>query len=152
MTAPASFQFDALARDLYRMGDRTRKSLRGQFSQLAAPLLSDARQRAGWSTRIPGAISTRPFTDMTRGRAGVELRVDLKKAPHARAYEGFGGDRVLRHPVFADASKPRSEWTWTEKNSRTRPFVMPAVRANEGRAAEACARAVEEAARACGFR
>lgn len=136
-------QLAQLARDLYKMGPAQRRALRHRFSTLAAPVLADARRRAGWSTRIPGAISVRPLTDMTRGRVGIALRVSLAEAPHGRAFEGLGQGGQFRHPVFG-----RDVWV----SQPTRPYAFPAVRANEGRAAAACAAAADDAARECGFR
>jgi hypothetical protein len=152
---PASHQFSQLARDLYRMGPVQRRRMRMEFTRIGQAMQSDARSRAGaWSSRIPSAITTRAIADAGTARVGVELRVS-KSVPHARAYEGIsqqGSIRYFRHPVFADPDKPRNEWTWTQKNSETRPYAWPAV---SGRAADA-RRAVldtyEAAARECGFR
>lgn len=143
-SAPASLQFDQLARDLNRMGPVQRRLLQAAFTRIGQSALSDARSRAGaWSSRIPAAISTRAITDTTRGRIGVELRVSKTQAPHARAFEGLGRNDTFRHPVFG-----RSRWV----DQKTRPFMVPAA---QGRAADA-RRAVEEtyeaAARECGFR
>lgn len=127
------------------MGPAQRKALRRKFAELATPVLAEARRRAGWSTRIPNAISVRPITDMTRGRVGVQLRVSLKEAPHARAFEGLGQGGEFRHPVYG-----RESGRWVTQ--QTRPYAYPAVHANEGRAQAACAAAADEATRECGFR
>ena len=143
MTAPlGSAQMSDLARDLHRMGRAGRRRLRQRMGDLAQPVLTDARSRAGWSTRIPGALSVRP---VTRGDAvGVALRAAAgENAPHARVYEGIGGGSYFRHPVFG---RPGG---WVAQS--TRPYALPAVRANEGRAAQACADAFEDAAREVGF-
>lgn len=151
-TQPASIQFSALARDLNKMGAAQRRRLRAEFNRIGQAALSDARSRASWSRRIPSAITTRPITDMTRGRVGVELRVSKDKAPHARAYEGLGQSGSFRHPVFADPNVSRSEWTWTQKNSQFRPFVWPAARGRAADAQRAVEQTFEDAARECGFR
>lgn len=154
---PASYQFSQLQRDLNRMGSVQRKKIRREAERIGQSALSDAKSRAGaWSTRIPSAISMRGYTDMTRGRVGVELRVDVtNRAPHARVYEGIsqqGSIHYFRHPVFADANKPRDEWTWTQKNSHTRPYLWPAVRGRQNAMRTAVQQVVDEAARECGFR
>lgn len=152
---PASYQFSRLQRDLNAMGPKQRKRLRQEFLRLSFAARSDARSRAGaWSRRIPSAISNRALVDMGRGRVGAEVRVSAR-VPHARPYEGISqqGSRVkFRHPVFADQNKPRSEWTWTEKNSETRPYVWPAVRGREADMRRAVEQTVDSVARECGFR
>jgi hypothetical protein len=137
------------------MGPAIRRELKAEFTRLGQPIVSDARSRAGaWSRRIPAAISSRPIVDTTRGRVGVEVRVS-RSVPHARPYEGIsqqGSTVKFRHPVYADRNKPRSEWTWTEKNSQTRPYLWPAVQAGAPQAYEAARSAFEQAARDAGFR
>lgn len=141
---PASIQFSALARDLNKMGPAQRRRLRTEFDRIGQAALSDARSRAGaWSRRIPSAISTRPITDTTRGRVGVELRVSKDKAPHARAFEGLGQGGSFRHPVFG-----RDKWV----TQATRPFVWPAARGRAADAQRAVQQTFEDAARECGFR
>lgn len=144
---PASYQFSQLQRDLARMEPATKRQLRSRFDQIGQSALSDARSRAGaWSSRIPSAISTRPFTDATRGRVGVELRVS-KSVPHARPYEGIsqqGSTSYFRHPVYGN----RDRWV----TQQTRPYAWPAVRGRAPDAERAVAQAYEDAARECGFR
>jgi hypothetical protein len=137
------------------MGPKQRRRLRREFTRIGQAAASDARSRAGaWSSRIPSAISNRALVDQGRGRVGAEVRVS-KRVPHARAYEGITqqGSRVkFRHPVFADPNKPRSEWTWTEKNSQTRPYLWPAVRGRRAEMTRAVEQTVDAVARECGFR
>ena len=139
-----SAQMAQLARDLHRMGPAGRKALRRRMKGVAGPLLADARSRADWSTRIPGAISVRAIADENRGRIGVQLRVSAKKAPHARAYEGLVHPTSFRHPLFGD---PDSWWTQS-----TRPFAVPAVLAKAEDTKRAVLEAYEDAAREAGFR
>lgn len=132
----------SLARDLHRMGPAARRALGRRFRDLGEPLAADARRRASWSTRIPGAITVR--SELRHDRVGVALRASAAAAPHARPYEGLGQGGQFRHPVYGN----RDRWV----SQPTRPFLMPAVKANEGRASEACALALEDAAREAGFR
>lgn len=143
----ASAELSKLARDLHRMGPATRRELRETFDRLGAPVLADARRRAGWSTRIPGAMSIRPIVDTGRGRVGIALRVDTEQAPHARSYEALsnqGSSGYFRHPVFGNLDVWRSQVT--------RPFAVPAVVAKGERARRLALDAVEKAVRECGFR
>ena len=153
--APASHQFSQLQRDLGRMSNVQRRRLRVEFARVGQAALSDARSRAGaWSSRIPSAISGKPLMDMTRGRVGYTLRVDVsERAPHARAYEGIsqqGSLSYFRHPVYGDPDLSRSEWTW--RSQRTRPYLWPAVRGRAADLRRGVEKAVDDAARECGFR
>lgn len=138
---------DFLIADLGKIPPELRRQLRPAMRKAALPILEDAKRRASWSTRIPGAISIR--SSFSGRRPGVSLRVDSAKAPHARPYEsGSARNRQLRHPVFADGEKDRSEWTWVNEN--TRPFFFPAVRAGGDEARRQAQLAVLTAAREVG--
>lgn len=143
-----------LIEDLGKIPPELRRQMRPAMRRAALPILEDAKNRASWSSRIPGAIGIR--TSFQAGpRAGVRLVVDAKKAPHARPFEmgsKKNGRDVLRHPVFADAAnKLREEWTWV--SMKTRPFFFPAARAGIDQAREQAQIAVLRAAReAGGFR
>lgn len=151
---PASYQFSQLQKDLNRMGSAQRKRIRQRAEQVGQSALSDARSRAGaWSRRIPRAITMRGYTDLTRGRVGVQLRVGVEGAPHARPYEGIsqqGSLHIFRHPVYANPDLPRNEWHWVSQ--QTRPFLWPAVKGREPVMRQAMEQAAEDAARECGFR
>jgi hypothetical protein len=144
---PASVQFSQLAKDLNKMGPAQRRRLRVEFTRIGQSALSDARSRAGaWSSRIPSAISTRPITDTTRGRVGVELRVS-RSVPHARPFEGIsqqGSSSYFRHPIFGNTER------WVSQE--TRPYAWPAARGRAGDAQRAVRESFEDAARECGFR
>lgn len=131
-----------LARSLHRMGPAGRRNLKTRMEALGQPVAAEARRRAAWSSRIPGAISVRPV--VTGTSAGIQVRAAAADAPHARPFEGLGGAGQFRHPVYGN----RENWV----SQATRPYLQPAVKANEGRAAEACAAAIEDAAREAGFR
>lgn len=116
---------------------QTRKELLKEFRALVKVVQVDARARASWSSRIPGAIGT------TATRKGAGLTVKARGAPHARPYEGLGGRSSWRHPVFGN----RSVWV----SQGTRPYLMPAVDAHVDEANEKAHDAVERAARKVGF-
>lgn len=100
---------------------KLRGALRQAFRQAANPIVADMRNRASWSSRIPGAISVQ--SKFGPNVAGVFIRVDSSKAPHARAYElGQGpGASTFRHPVFGT-----DRWVTQE----TRPFFFAAGKAH----------------------
>lgn len=141
MTERGSTEIASLARNLHRMGPAGRRALGARFRELGQPVLGDAQRRAGWSSRIPSALSVRSVVKDTQ--VGVALRVAAAQAPHGRPFEGLGQGGQFRHPVFGHVDR------WVPQP--TRPYALPAVRANEGRAAQACADAYDDAAREAGF-
>lgn len=124
MTGENSVALRLLVTELGQMPAEIRTGLRVGFRKAGQAVLADARSNAAWSSRIPGAMSLR--TSTKADSAGVFIRVDASKAPHARPYEGFSnrGDS-FRHPVFGNRE------VWVAQS--TRPFLYPAAVA--GRAA-----------------
>ena len=125
-----------LAKELRATDKLLLKKLRDGLRNSASPALERARANASWSKRIPRA-TTISMQFPARG-ARVRLRVNAQRAPHARAYEGVGGD-TFRRRVYGKA--------WVEQ--RTRPFLIPAakgqvpaVRAEMRRVADEIAAAV----------
>ena len=119
--------FSADASSLRKLGKQLRQSKPEVYRQVRRAVLAsakviadDARQRASWSTRIPGTVrasTSGPFTAVVRaGGASV---------PHAGPIEHAGKQGTFRHPVFADQSKTRGEWEWA--NQQARPFLHPAA-------------------------
>lgn len=131
-----------LVGELGAMTPAMRSELRRGFRAAGGKALARAKASASWSSRIPGAISVRPLTGARS--AGVFLRVNAAKAPHARAYEaigsaGVGGAaRFFRHRVFG-----QDVWV----NEPTRPFMVPAVQASRDDAQHAALDAIQAAAR-----
>jgi hypothetical protein len=132
---------DALIADLGKIPPELRRHLRPAMRKAARPILADAKRRASWSSRIPGAISIR--TSMSQRNPGVRLVVDAAKAPHARPFEGTRGGQ-FRHPVWGN----REVWV----SQRARPFFFPAVYAHRDDVAREANSAVLAAARSAGFR
>ncbi len=108
-----------LARELGGVPVELRAAMRPAIRAAAGIITADAKSRASYSTRIPGAISV--GTSFSSRNGGVAIRVASVKAPHARVLEGTTKRATFRHPVFG------SESTWVEQS--TRPFLFPAVRA-----------------------
>lgn len=119
------FGVTELARAFGKVPIELRRELRPKLRAAVDVIVADMRGRAGYSSRIPGAIRVTSSFSGRRGGGGVSIRVDRKRAPHARALEGM--DRKgrtassFRHPVFGD----RDVWV----SQPTRPFFFPAVRA-----------------------
>ncbi len=122
--------------ELKDMPKEIRKELRPALRKAADPIVTAARAAASWSTRIPAAIGVRIL------KRGVEIRVNQKKAPHGRVYEGLSG-MTFHHPVFGD----RQAWV----AQRARPYLLPAVRAHRDEVRKAIADVVEQVARKHGF-
>jgi hypothetical protein len=133
-----------LVGELGAMSPAMRAALRAGFRLAGNLAARRAQANASWSRRIPGAIRVRPLTGARS--AGVFLRVDSSRAPHARAYEGLGrrANRFFRHPVFGN----REAWV----SEATRPFMVPAVRDTRDDANAAAVAAVNMAARVGRFR
>jgi hypothetical protein len=135
-----------LARDLHLLGTAGRRRLKARLQAVGQPVLAQARRNAGWSTRIPSAISVRGIADESRVRFGLALHISAATAPHARAYEGIsqqGSTGYFRHPVYGNTD------VWVTQTSR--PYAWPAVQANAETTRQACLAAYEEAARDAGF-
>ena len=109
-----------------KMATSVRKQIRTGVAAAAEPLAAAVRAEASWSSRIPGATTIK--TSFGPRSAGAVVEVNKKKAPHARPLE-MGSQRsssgTLRHPVFADSSKSKDEWTWVSQPQR--PFFFAAV-------------------------
>jgi hypothetical protein len=105
-----------LIKDLKETAPDLRKEVRGGFREIGQPVVVEARRRASWSRRIPGAISLK--IAVSGKKVAIDLRTSIKKAPHARAYENNGQFGVFRHPVFG-----KDVWV----SERARPFLWPAA-------------------------
>lgn len=131
-----------LIEDLREMPAEIRKELGPEFVAAAQPVLTDARARASWSSRIPGAMRVRARRSLRR--PGASLVVNSRRAPHARLYEDLTGAGSFRAPLFGN----RRYWY----SHATRPFARPAVQAGRSGFIRAADRAVVQAARRHGFR
>lgn len=131
-----------LVRDLGKMPKEVRQELRPAIKQVGNVVVADARARASWSTRIPGAI--RIGLNFSSGsRAGVTIIGSVGKAPHLRVYEHLGFKAPFRHPVYG-----RQLWV----SEMARPFLFPAVTAHAEDVDKAIVAAIDKVAAAHGFR
>ena len=130
---------EELAREI-RLVDKNfaaalRRNMRKAVAESGAAITGAVKARAAWST---GATSTarNPHTSIPSAtslttsfgvkKVGVQVKVNARKAPHARPLEqgNGGGSSVLRHPVFHKAGE---KGPWAEMP--TRPFFFVAARA-----------------------
>jgi HK97 gp10 family phage protein len=147
MTDTSADDIRKLVNDLRKIGDGVGRNLGKEFKKAAGPVAAQAKTNASWSTRIPGAITV--GVSSSRRYPGAQIKVSKTKAPHARLYEFGSGRRKqsFRHPVYKVKGR---EAPWVEQ--ATRPFIRPAIRAKGGEFIKAADRAVDETARAHGFR
>ncbi|MEV4096971.1 HK97 gp10 family phage protein [Streptosporangium saharense] len=141
-TGDLSEEIRKLVKDLGKIPPELRKQLRPALKAAAEPIVTDARGRASWSMRIPGAITL--SVRMGARNPGVSLRVRRAKAPHGRPYEGITGRTSLRHPVFGH----RDRWV----TQPTKSFLAPAAEAGMDGVLGATAAVVDQVAREQGFR
>ncbi|MGW4426430.1 HK97 gp10 family phage protein [Streptosporangium sp. NPDC004631] len=136
-------EIQRLIADLRRVPSELRAELRPAVQRAAREVLAEARSRASWSSRIPGAM--RVSVRFTGPAAGASVIVSATRAPHARPYEGLttrGGD--FRHPVFGN----RDRWV----PQAARPFLFPAARATREQVVREIDQAVERVLRRTGWR
>lgn len=133
----------ALVKDLRKLegGKQITAALRKNLKAAAEPIKGQVKSNASWSSRIPGAVSV--GTSFTSRRTGVFIKVNSKRAPHARPYENGGKAGSFRHRVFG-----RDVWV----SERARPFLFQTAQRRMPDVEEAAGKAVQEAARAAGFR
>ncbi len=104
----------------------------------AKEVAAKAREKADWSTRIPATIKA-----SAQGVNTAVVKAGGANAPHAAAYEMAGKSGMFRHPVHADPSKSRDEWTWVSEQSR--PFLHPSALERLDKTVEALGTAVSTA-------
>jgi hypothetical protein len=141
--AAANEEIRRLVRDLGKIPKEVRKELRPAIKKIGDVVVQDARRRASWSTRIPGAI--RLGINFSSGsRAGVTVIGSVTKAPHLRVFEHLGFKSPFRHPVYGN----RDVWV----SQMARPFIFPAVAAHAEDVDKAIGEVIDKVARAHGFR
>lgn len=147
--SPVEVTFDPaevrqLVRDLRELegGRAITAALRKNLRAAADPIKAQVQANASWSSRIPSAVAI--GTAFSAKRTGVFVRVNSKKAPHARPLENSGQAGTFRHPVFGNTD------TWVAQQAR--PFFFDQAERNLPQVERAAAAAVDEAARTAGFR
>lgn len=120
-------QMTVLARDLRRASPEAWKACRVALRAAGQVVADDAKQRASFSTRIPGSIKVRV------ARGNVKVVAGGPAAPNAAPLENKGRAGKFRHPVFGDRER------WVDQPAR--PFLAPALEAHR----EEVAKAIEDA-------
>lgn len=136
-------QFTALSRDINNIGNiALRQEWRAAMLKAGNIVAEQARENAGWSSRIPGSIRVSVTTK------GVAVRAGGAAAPHAVTFEGNAQGGARRHPVFARG--PRPGWTWAPQNP-PRPYLLPALNSNLDNIASTLADGIDAIFKANGF-
>jgi hypothetical protein len=123
-------------------GKRQVTALRKNLKAAAEPAAAQVRRNAAWSSRIPAAVAVRVAFTAKRG-AGVSVYVGRKMAPHARPIENFGSAGTFQH------------YTWGDPpivTQQARPFFFDEMASVMPEVEKAALDAIDEAARAAGFR
>lgn len=124
----------ALAHRLADVPVKARPRTSAALRRSGESVKSAAAANASWSTRIPGSLAVQVrFSGRTQG---VSIVARASVAPHARPYEGIAGGRKFRHPVFGHD-------VWVAQACR--PFLRPAVAANQDDVVTALNEAVKSA-------
>ncbi len=127
-----------LAADLKVADRKAPGRLAKRLKEAGEVVAVDARQRASWSSRIPGTIR------VTGGARSVSVFAGSDAAPHAAPYEGPEGNASFRHPVFGHR---RNKWV----TQQTRPYLRTALDAQENKVAEIVGKVVDDIIRDAGL-
>ncbi len=133
-----------LARDLKELegGKKQVAALRKNLKAAAEPAARQVRSNASWSSRIPAAVATRAAFTAKNG-AGVSVFVKRKQAPHARPFENSGSGGTFEHYVYGPPNKATQQ---------ARPFFFDNMDKAMPDVEKAALEAMDEAAKAAGFR
>lgn len=123
-------------------GKKQVAALRKNLKAAAEPAAAQVRRNASWSSRIPAAVAVRVAFTAKRG-AGVSVFVGRKAAPHARPIENFGSAGTFQHYTWGDAPIVTQQ---------ARPFFFDEMASVMPDVEKAALDAVDEAAKAVGFR
>jgi hypothetical protein len=103
--------------ELKAMEGSLQVELRRGIREAAVPMVQAVKANAGWSSRIPAAVTAKP--SFTAKRASVTIQVNAGKAPEARPLEHGGAGGEFRHPVYGN----RANWV----PQPARPFFYSAL-------------------------
>lgn len=119
-----------------------RRRMRPMLTEAGSEAAAQAKRNANWSRRIPGAIGVK--ANFTKRSAGVIMTTNLRKAGHARAYEGMGKRKRFRAPT----GTPKEPWV----SHRTRPYFFSAANSHMMRGIDTkISTIVEQVSREHGF-
>lgn len=123
-------------------------ALRKNLKATADPIVRQVKSNASWSKRIPGAVGTQ--VRFTAKKVGVSVFVSRKKAPHARPLENDGKSGTFKHPVFGKTKRRGKRYVTVEQKAR--PFFFNELARHIPDVEKAALKAIDDAARAAGFR
>ena len=107
-----------------KFGASVKKELRAAVALSGVDLVSAIKSEASWSSRIPGSTSL--ATTFGAKKASIRIRVDKKKAPHARGLE-FGNSTAFSEKVI-NANGGYRMVTFVDKKTGKRTTRNVAVR------------------------
>jgi hypothetical protein len=139
-----------LARDLKALegGKKQVAALRKSLKAAAEPAAAQVRRNASWSSRIPGAVGVQPR--FSSKNPAVSIFVSRTKAPHARPIENSGKGGTFSHPVFGRTRRGGRRYVTARQTAR--PFFFNQLERHMPAVERAVLDAMDEAARAAGFR
>lgn len=129
-------------RDIRGVKGATSRNMAKEMKGAGKKILADARSRASWSSRIPGALAI--HVTRNRGAQGIDVVGKTSKAPHLRLYEFGRGGKSFRAPLYGD----REHWY----SHSTRPFIVPAIAKNAKEFREAVLKSATDAFKQAGFK
>lgn len=136
-----------LARTFGVLPTELKVALKPAVLEAAELIAGQTRENAGFSSYLPGAVSTAASFAGGGAGGGAVVKVAERGYPHAgfaRVFEGNGvSPTAFRHPVFGNTN------AWV--TAVTHPFLGPAVEQETPEAVAVIAEAVASVAAANGF-
>ncbi len=123
--------FTKFAKDLKDADKKLRRELSRNMKLAGELVAADARQRAGFSSRIPQNIKVGVRANIIR------IFVNQSGAPEAKPLEHHGKEGTFRHPVFGNKD------VWVSQPAH--PFLAPALAAKKEESVLAAKKAVDDA-------
>lgn len=136
-----------LARDLKVAEPALRRELLARMRGAGRIVQEAVKEEASFSTRIPQATYVRS-TYAVKG-ARIRVGVDKNKAPEARPINNNDREGTFRHPVWADTTKTRAQWTWVSQTAQ--PFMGRAANRTREEVTAAVLEVYEDVAHRAGF-
>lgn len=126
-----------LAKALRKAAPEVSKEFGTALRAAGVLVANEAKQRAGFSSRIPGSIRVR------RSATQVKVMAGNDNAPHAAAFEHKGEPGTFRHPVYGNQD------VWVAQPAH--PYLTPAAEAREAETLVLVMAAVDTAFERAGF-
>lgn len=147
MTTVQADDYKAFAKNLKaadkKIATEARKELRTVGRDLGDQILKEGAEPLPHSGGLADWIMARANVRVSITASRLELALGMKKKDLIPRLDSKG---ALRHPVWADASKPRKQWTWVDQRTETATWTDAFTR-RRVEYVEAASRAVEAAMR-----